>query len=104
FNPNQAGTEFALQGQALFNHIERCDKPVLAASNGICVGGGLELALACHLRIAASGASLGLPEIKLGLIPGFGGTQRLSRVVGASKAAEMLLTGETVTADEALTI
>jgi enoyl-CoA hydratase len=103
-NTSHAGTEFALQGQALFNHIERCDKPVLAAINGICVGGGLELALACHLRIAASGVSLGLPEIKLGLIPGFGGTQRLSRVVGASRAAEMILTGESVTAEEALRI
>jgi enoyl-CoA hydratase len=100
-NTTHAGTEFALQGQALFNHIERCDKPVFAAINGICVGGGLELALACHIRIAASGVSLGLPEIKLGLIPGFGGTQRLSRVVGASKAAEMILTGESVTAEEA---
>src|SRR5690242_6188139 len=99
-----AGTEFALQGQTLLNHIERCDKPVLAAINGICVGGGLELALACHIRIAASEASLGLPEIKLALIPGFGGTQRLSRVVGASKAAEMILTGESVTAEEALRI
>jgi enoyl-CoA hydratase/carnithine racemase len=103
-NSSHAGTDFALHGQALFNHMERCDKPVLAAINGICVGGGLELALACHLRIASSGASLGLPEIKLGLIPGFGGTQRLSRVVGASKAAEMLLTGDTVTADEACKI
>ncbi|HEX6532075.1 MAG TPA: enoyl-CoA hydratase-related protein [Nitrospira sp.] len=101
---SHAGTEFALQGQGLFNHIERCDKPVLAAINGICLGGGLELALACHIRIAATGVSLGLPEIKLDLIPGFGGTQRLSRVVGASKAAEMILTGESVTADEALEI
>ena len=100
-NTSHAGTEFALQGQALFNHIERCDKPVVAAINGVCVGGGLELALACHIRIAASGVPLGLPEIKLGLIPGFGGTQRLSRVVGASKAAEMILTGESVTAEEA---
>ena len=103
-NTSHAGTEFALQGQALFNHIERYDKPVLAAINGICVGGGLELALACQLRIATSGASLGLPEIKLGLIPGFGGTQRLSRLVGSSKAAEMILTGESVTAEEALRI
>jgi enoyl-CoA hydratase len=103
-NSSHAGTEFALQGQALFNHFERCDKPVLAAINGICVGGGLELALACHLRIAAGGVSLGLPEIKLGLIPGFGGTQRLSRVVGTSRAAEMMLTGESVTAEEALRI
>ena len=103
-NTSHAGTEVALHGQALFNHIERYDKPVLAAINGICVGGGLELALACHLRIAASGAALGLPEITLGLIPGFGGTQRLPRVVGTAKAAEMMLTGESITAEEALKI
>ena len=99
-----AGTEFALQGQALFSHVERCDKPIIAAINGICLGGGLELALACHLRIAAAGVTLGLPEIKLALIPGLGGTQRLSRVVGASNAAEMLLTGESMTAEEAVKI
>lgn len=103
-NTSHAGTEFALRGQALFNHIERYDKPVLAAINGICVGGGLELALACHMRIAASGATLGLPEIKLGLIPGFGGTQRLLRAVGASKAAEMMLTGESLSAEDSLKI
>lgn len=99
-----SGSEFAIRGQALFSHIERSDKPVLAAINGTCVGGGLELALACHIRIAAAGALLGLPEIKLGLIPGFGGTQRLPRVVGASKAAEMILTGESLPAEEALRI
>lgn len=95
------GSEFAVRGQTLFSHIERLDKPVLAAINGACVGGGLELALACHIRLAATGALLGLPEIKLGLIPGFGGTQRLPRVVGASKAAEMILTGESLTAQAA---
>lgn len=103
-NTSHAGAEFALRGQALLNHIERCDKPVLAAINGTCVGGGLELALACHIRIAAVEASLGLPEIKLGLIPGFGGTQRLPRVVGASRAAELILTGESLPAEEALRI
>ena len=77
---------------------------VLVAINGTCVGGGLELALACHIRVAAAGVMLGLPEIKLGLIPGFGGTQRLPRVVGASKAAEMILTGESLSAEEALRI
>jgi enoyl-CoA hydratase len=101
---SHAGTEFALRGQALFSRFERCEKPVLAAINGACVGGGLELALACHIRLAAAGVQLGLPEIKLGLIPGFGGTQRLPRLVGASKAAEMILTGESVTAEEALKI
>jgi len=103
-NSVHAGTEFSLRGQALLNRIERSDKPVLAAINGACVGGGLELALACHIRIAAMDALLGLPEIKLGLIPGFGGTQRLPRVVGPSKAAEMILTGQTITAEEALKI
>ena len=98
------GAEFALRGQSLFSRIERSQKPVLVAINGTCLGGGLELALACHIRVAAAGALLGLPEIKLGLIPGFGGTQRLPRVVGGSKAAEMILTGESLSAEEALRI
>lgn len=101
-NTVQLGTECAKRGQELLNRIERCHKPMLAAINGTCVGGGLELALACHIRIAAAGAMLGLPETKLGLIPGFGGTQRLPRVVGSSKAAEMIVTGESISADEAL--
>ena len=99
-----AGTEFSQRGQALLSRIERSDKPVLAVINGTCLGGGLELALACHMRIAADGVLLGLPEIRLGLIPGFGGTQRLPRVVGPSKAAELILTGRTLTAEEALAI
>lgn len=103
-NTVHGGTEFSLHGQSLFSRIERSKKPVLAAINGTCVGGGLELALACHLRVAAAGATLGLPEVKLGLIPGFGGTQRLPRVVGPSKAAEMILTGESLSSDEALRI
>jgi enoyl-CoA hydratase/carnithine racemase len=103
-NTPHAGSEFSTRGQALLNRIERSDKPVIAAINGTCVGGGLELALACHIRVAAAGALLGLPEIKLGLIPGFGGTQRLPRVVGASKAAEMILTGENLSAEDALRI
>lgn len=103
-NTAHLGMEFSMHGQRIFDRIERCRKPVLAAINGTCVGGGLELALACHIRIAAEGIMLGLPEIKLGLIPGFGGTQRLPRVVGPSKAAEMILTGESVSADEALKI
>ncbi|HET9963565.1 MAG TPA: enoyl-CoA hydratase-related protein [Nitrospiraceae bacterium] len=101
-NGAHAGVEFAVRGQSLFNRIERLDKPVLAAINGPCVGGGLELALACHIRIAAQAVPLGLPEVKLGLIPGFGGTQRLPRVIGASNAAEMILTGESLSAEEAL--
>ncbi|MGH7230819.1 MAG: enoyl-CoA hydratase-related protein [Nitrospiraceae bacterium] len=96
------GSEFAGRGQALLNRIERLDKPVIAALNGACVGGGLELALACHMRIAAAGINLGLPEVKLGLIPGFGGTQRLPRIIGPSKAAELILTGDTITSEQAL--
>lgn len=99
-----SGSEFAIRGQSLFSRIERSEKPMLAAINGPCIGGGLELALACHIRVAAAGATIGLPEIKLGLIPGFGGTQRLPRVVGASRAAEMILTGESLSAEEALRI
>ncbi|MCS6897262.1 MAG: enoyl-CoA hydratase-related protein [Nitrospira sp.] len=95
------GVEFAERGQSLFNRIERLNKPVLAAINGVCLGGGLELALACHIRLAATGAVMGLPEITLGLIPGFGGTQRLPRVVGASRAAEMILTGDSLLAETA---
>jgi enoyl-CoA hydratase len=93
-----SGSEFSLRGQACLNRIERCDKPVIAAINGICLGGGLELAMACHMQIAAAGSSLGLPEIAFGVIPGFGGTQRMTRLVGLSKAAELILTGERVTA------
>jgi len=103
-NTVHGGSEFAVHGQSLFNRIERSDKPVLAAINGPCVGGGLELALACHIRVAAAGITLALPEVKLGLIPGFGGTQRLPRIVGPSKAAEMILTGESLSAEEALRI
>ena len=103
-NTVHGGAEFAVRGQSLLNRIERSDKPVLVAINGTCVGGGLELALACHIRVAAAGIQLGLPEVKLGLIAGFGGTQRLPRVVGASKAAEMILTGESLSAEEAFRI
>jgi enoyl-CoA hydratase/carnithine racemase len=96
------GMDFAGRGQALLNRIERFDKPVIAAINGVCLGGGLEMAMACHMRVAAAGILLGLPETKLGLIPGFGGTQRLPRIIGPSKAAEMILTGATITAEQAL--
>lgn len=101
-NSNYEGTDFSARGHSLLNRIERFDKPVIAAINGTCVGGGLELAMACHTRIAAAGISLGLPEIKLGLIPGFGGTQRLARIVGPSRATEMILTGTSLTAEDAL--
>src|SRR5437899_12855311 len=103
-NSVHQGTELSGRGQALLNRIERFDKPVIAAINGACVGGGLELAMACHMRVAASGIALGLPEIKLGLIPGFGGTQRLQRIIGPSQAAELILTGESITSEEALAL
>ncbi len=98
------GSELSGRGQALLNRIERFDKPVIAAINGPCLGGGLELAMACHIRVATAGTQFGLPEIKLGLIPGFGGTQRLPRIIGPSKAAELILTGETLTSEEALVL
>jgi enoyl-CoA hydratase len=94
----------SLKGQAVFDRIERLGKPVVAAINGFALGGGCELALACHVRLAAEGARLGTPEVKLGLMCGYGGTQRLPRLVGRGRALEMLLTGEMVDAPEALRI
>ena len=93
---------FSRRGHAVLNRIERGSKPVLAAVRGFCLGGGCELALACHIRIAGSDARIGLPEVRLGIIPGYGGTQRLARIVGRSKALELLLCGRTMTAQEAL--
>ncbi|MGH7543419.1 MAG: enoyl-CoA hydratase/isomerase family protein [Gemmatimonadota bacterium] len=96
------GKEFAFQGQTTFTRIAQCPKPVVAAVNGYALGGGCELAIACHLRVAAENARFGLPEVALGLIPGHGGTQRLARIVGLGRALEMVLTGRQVKADEAL--
>ncbi len=93
---------FVRRGHALMARIENLGKPVIAAINGFALGGGCELALACTLRIAANTALLGLPEVKLGLIPGYGGTQRLARLVGRGRALQMMLTGEPVKAGEAL--
>lgn len=97
----QSGLEFARHGQALFRSLEQLGKPSLAAINGFALGGGCELAMAATLRIAAQGAVLGQPEIKLGVIPGFGGTQRLARLVGKGRALDLCLTGRIIQADEA---
>lgn len=97
----QKGKEFAELGQRIFNKIEKSSKPVIAMINGACLGGGLELAMACHIRIAADSAKLGLPELNLGLIPGFGGTQRLVRLLNRGKATEMILTGDMIDGVEA---
>jgi enoyl-CoA hydratase len=94
----------ALRGQRLYSRMENLPKPVIAAINGFALGGGLELAMACTLRVAADTAKLGQPEIKLGIIPGYGGTQRLPRLVGKGPALAMLLTGEPITAQEAYRI
>ncbi|MEA3337286.1 MAG: enoyl-CoA hydratase-related protein [Chloroflexota bacterium] len=92
---------FMEKGQTLFNKIDRSRKPVIAAINAVALGGGLELALACQMRIASDRARFGQPEINLGIIPGWGGTQRLQRVVGRAKATEMILTGDAINAQEA---
>ncbi len=94
----------AAYGQSVFNKFERSPKPVIAAVNGFALGGGCELAMACHVRIAAENAKFGQPEVKLGIGPGYGGTQRLPRLVGRGVALQLLLTGEMIDAQEALRI
>ncbi len=99
---DEALKNFSEKGKALFREIETMSKPVIAAINGLALGGGLELAMACHIRVASENAAFGLPEARLGLIPGFAGTQRLPRIVGRAKAIEMLLTADQIGAEEAL--
>lgn len=97
------GTALAAKGQdILFNFIENLGTPVIAAVNGFALGGGLELAMACHFRVAALSAKMGLPEVSLGLIPGYGGTQRLANLVGKGLAMEMIMTGAMIDAEKAL--
>jgi len=94
----------AVRGQGVFSQIENCGKPVIAAVNGFALGGGCELALSCTIRIASENARFGQPEVKLGLIPGYGGTQRLARLIGRGRAMQIILTADMVKADEALRI
>jgi enoyl-CoA hydratase len=102
---DEAGArEVAVRGQEMCEAIELCGVPVIAAVNGIAAGGGCELALACHLRVAAANAAFSLPEIKLGMIPAYGGTQRLARAVGHGRALAAMLAGESLTANDALTL
>lgn len=103
FDPEQAAY-FARRGQAVTNYVETFVKPVIAAINGYALGGGMEFAMACDIRIASEDAVLGQPEVKLGLIPGFAGTQRLTRLIPLGKAKEIIYTGENIDAEEAYRI
>jgi enoyl-CoA hydratase len=94
----------ARRGQGVYNRLDALPKPVIAAVNGFALGGGCELAMACHIRIASDAAKFGLPEVKLGLVPGYGGTQRLPRLVGKGRALQLMMTGEVIDAAEALRI
>lgn len=97
-----SGKEFAARGLALYSFIEKMRVPVIAAINGYALGGGCELAMSCHIRLASENARFGQPEINLGIIPGYGGTQRLPRLVGRGRALDLLLTGRMIPAEEAL--
>ena len=100
----ESGYRFALRGQAVFNRIEQLKKPVIAAVNGYALGGGCELAMACHLRVASDNAMFGQPEVNLGILPGYGGTQRLPRLVGRGRAVELILSGAQIDARRAFEI
>src|SRR4029078_4948277 len=95
------GIKLSEFGQGVFKQIEQCPKPVIAAVNGFALGGGCELAMACHLRVASDNAKFGQPEVNLGLIPGYGGTQRLIQYIGKGKALELLMTADMINAEEA---
>jgi enoyl-CoA hydratase len=98
------GKKFAEFGQSVFSLIEKYEKPVIAAVNGFALGGGCELALSCHIRLASENAKFGQPEVNLGIIPGYGGTQRLTRLINSGRTAEMILTADLIDANEALRI
>lgn len=98
------GKKFAEFGQSVFSMIEKFEKPVIAAVNGFALGGGCELALACHIRLASENAKFGQPEVNLGIIPGYGGTQRLTRLINSGRAADMILTADMIDSNEALRI
>lgn len=98
------GRRFAENGQEVFAAIENCEKPVIAAVNGFALGGGCELAMACHFRLASANAKFGQPEVNLGIIPGYGGTQRLTQLIGKGRAMELMMTGEMISAEKALEI
>ncbi|MEL7004834.1 MAG: enoyl-CoA hydratase-related protein, partial [Bacteroidota bacterium] len=93
--------KFAERGQEIFDLIEKCEKPIIAAVNGFALGGGCELAMACHIRVASANARFGQPEVNLGIIPGYGGTQRLTQLVGKGKALELMMTADMIQAEEA---
>lgn len=96
------GRQFAERGQQIFRMIENCPKPVIAAVNGYALGGGCELALSCHLRVALTNAKFGQPEVNLGILPGYGGTQRLTRLVGKARALELMITGDIINGQQAM--
>lgn len=98
------GRKFSEHGQEIFDLIENCHKPVIAAINGFALGGGFELALSCHIRIASKNARLGLPEVSLGLLPGYGGTQRLTRLIGKGRSLELIMTAEMLSAEDAFSM